>query len=157
MAWLWTKFDRLCGTMIAAVAGLAASQVQAFIAAYLQRLGGHLDEARRMVQRLINGGFSPDVDVASQDRLAAALGRRVSDLAANHEAIAGADVFSRPFVFVAHMDRAIAEATLASFTPALPLDSASLVYALAGMVLGWLLYDLATWPIRLMAGGRATR
>ncbi len=157
MAWIWTKFDRLCGTVVAAVAGIAASQVQAFIAAYLQRLGGHLDEARRMVERLRNGGFSPDVDTASQDRLAAAIGRRVGDLTTAYDTIAGADAFSRPFAFVAHMDRAIAEATFATFAPALPIDSASLAYALAGMVLGWLLYELATLPIRLMVGDRATR
>ncbi len=156
MAWLWAKFDRLCGTVIAAVTGAAASQIQAFIAAYLQRLGGHLDEARRMVERLRNGGFSPDVDIASQDRLAAAIGRRVGDLATAHDAIAGADAFSRPFAFLTHMDSAIAEATLTSFTPALPLDSPSLAYALVGIVLGWLLYELATLPIRLMAGRRAT-
>ena len=41
--------DSLVGTIIAAIAGLLASQMIAFINAYLQRLGGHLDEARRGV------------------------------------------------------------------------------------------------------------
>jgi hypothetical protein len=90
--------------------------------------------------------------------LAASLGRRVADLASAYDAIASADIFTRPFALLANLDRNIAEATLTGFTPALPLDSASLAYALTGMVLGWLLYDLATLPLRLMAGGRrATR
>jgi uncharacterized protein YacL len=52
------------------------------------------------------------------------------------------------------MDRTIAEATLANFTPALPLDTASLVYALIGIIIGLLLYELVKLPLRLLAGRR---
>ena len=46
MGWIRKKLDSLAGTVIAVVAGLTSLQLPAFIHAYMQRLGGHLDEAR---------------------------------------------------------------------------------------------------------------
>jgi hypothetical protein len=154
MRWLLGTFDRLIGTVMGAVAGLSASQTQAFILAYLQRLGGHLDEARVTYQKLQAGQFLPGADPVSQERMATAFGRRVEDLSQAYSAIADADAFVRPFQFAAHMDRTIAEATLANFTPALPLDTARLVYALIGIIIGLLLYELVKLPLRLLAGRR---
>jgi hypothetical protein len=150
MGWLLRTFDRLIGTVIAASSGLAASQTQAFIAAYLQRLGGHLDEARRSLARLQSGELLPGGDPASQDRIAGAFTRRVDDLTTAYNAVSDADAFRRPFEFARHLDRDIAEAALATFTPALPLDTASAVYILIGIVLGWLCYELIKLPFRLV-------
>lgn len=152
--WLLGTCDRLIGTVFAACTGVAASQMQAFIAAYLQRLGGHLDEARRSLAKMQAGEFLPGADAASQERLVTAFARRVDELLTAHNAIASSDIFSRPIAFFAHMDRTIADATLMAFTPALPLDSASIVYALVGMVLGWMLYELVKLPLRLLTGRR---
>lgn len=154
MVWLLGKIDRLIGTVIGAVSGLAASQTQSFIQAYLQRLGGHRDEARATYHKLQAGEFLPGADAQSQEQLAAAFGRRVDDLSQAYNAIANADVIERPFRFVSHMDRAIAEATLTNFTPSLPLDTVSLVFALAGVVLGWLLYELVKSPLRVITSQR---
>lgn len=154
MSWLLGPFDRLVGTVTAACAGLAASQLQAFVAAYLQRLGGHLDEARLSLQRLQTGGFLPGVDAASRDRLVGAFAHRVEELSTAYDAVARADIFVRPIAFLTHVDRAIADATLASFTPALPLDTASIVYVLAGMAFGWLVYEVLKLPFRLALGRR---
>lgn len=159
MVWLLGTIDRLIGTVFGAVMGLATSQTQSFIQAYLQRLGGHRDEARATYLKLQAGDFLPGAEVLTQEwlaqeRLAAAFGRRADDLSQAYSAIANADVFERPFRFVTHMDRAIVEATLTSFTPSLPLDSASLVFALTGVVLGWLLYELMKLPLRVVIGRR---
>jgi hypothetical protein len=150
MGWFLRTFDRLIGTVIAASSGLTASQTQAFIAAYLQRLGGHLDEARRSLARLQSGELLPGGDPASQDRIAGAFTRRVDDLTTAYNAVSDADAFRRPFEFARHLDRDIAEAALATFTPALPLDTASAVYILIGIVLGWLCYELIKLPFRLV-------
>ena len=148
MRWLLSLFDRLIGTTIGAIAGVSASQTQAFIHAYLQRLGGHLDEARASYLKLRAGEFLPGADPSSQQRMAEAFGHRVEELSQAYNAIADADAFVRPLRFAAHVDRSIAEATFTSFTPALPLDTASLVYALAGMVLGLLIYEFIKLPLR---------
>lgn len=157
MAWLLGTFDRLMGTIVAAVAGIAASQTQAYIQAYLQRLGGHRDEARAAYQKLRTGELLPGADAPSQERMAAAFGRRADELSQAYDAIAGADVFHRPVQFMLHFERAIAEAALTGFTPALPLNSASLVFALVGMLLGWLLFELVKAPLRLVSGHRRRR
>lgn len=148
MRWLFSVFDRLVGTVIGAIAGVSASQTQAFIHAYLQRLGGHLDEARASYLKLQAGEFLPGADAVSQQRMAEAFSRRVEGLSQAYNAIANADAFARPLRFATHVDRSIAEATLTNFTPAVPLDSASLIYALAGMVLGLLLYEIIKLPLR---------
>ena len=152
--WLVRMFDRLIGTVIATVSGLAASQTQAFIAAYLQRLGGHLDEARRSLARLQSGELLPGLDPASQDRMINAFARRVDELDSAYRAVANADTFRRPLEFARHLDRDIAEAAFAVFTPALPLDTASAVYVLVGIVLGWLLWELVKLPVRLLVRPR---
>ncbi len=150
MDWLLRTFDRLIGTVIAAFTGLAASQTQAIIAAYLQRLGGHLEEARRSLARLQSGELLPGIDPASQDRINGAFARRVEELTTAYNAVSDADAFRRPFEFARHFDRDIFEATLSAFTPALPLDTASAVYILMGIVLGWLCYELIKLPFRLV-------
>ncbi len=148
MRWLLSACDRLIGTAIGAVAGVSASQTQAFIHAYLQRLGGHLDEARASYLKLRAGEFLPGADALSQQRMAEAFSRRVEELSQAYNAIANADALVQPLRFARHMDRTIAEATFSHFTPALPLDSASLIYALAGMVLGLLIYEIIKLPLR---------
>lgn len=159
MTWLLGRLDRLIGTILGAIVGLAASQTQAFIQAYLQRLGGHRDEARAAYLKLQAGEFLPGAALqsqerAAQERLADAFGRRAEELSQAYSAIANAEVFERPFRFVTHFDRAIAEAALTNFTPSLPLDSASLVFALTGMVSGWLLYEIIKLPLRVIARPR---
>ena len=159
MTWLFGRLDRLFGTIVSAIAGLAASQTQAFILAYLQRLGGHRDEARLAYVKLQAGEFLPGTVLQSQERvaqerLADAFGRRADELSQAYNAIANAEVFERPLRFVTHMDRTIAEATLTNFTPSLPLDGASLIFALTGMVLGWLLYEIVKLPFRAITRPR---
>jgi hypothetical protein len=150
MGWLFRTFDRLIGTVIAAFTGLSASQTQAFIAAYLQRLGGHLDEARRSLAQLQSGEMLPGGDPTMQDRIAGGFSRRVDELTTAYKAVSDADAFRRPFEFARHLDRDIAEATFSAFTPALPLDTASAVYILVGIVLGWLCYELIKLPFWLV-------
>ncbi|HEY4135759.1 MAG TPA: DUF2937 family protein [Alphaproteobacteria bacterium] len=147
MSWLLRKFDSLAGTAVAATTGLAASQAQAFSAAYLQRLGGHLDEAKLTLEKMRSGDYLGQVAADMQAAMVTAAERRVEELRQAYDAIAGADPLWRPLTLLRDADPAIAKATFAVFQPALPLDSASLISALAGMVLGWLLYDLATAPL----------
>ena len=49
------KYDALLGTILAALAGLCFAQLPVFIQQYLQRLGGHVDEAHlSLVQIMTN-------------------------------------------------------------------------------------------------------
>ncbi|MFN4283881.1 MAG: DUF2937 family protein [Alphaproteobacteria bacterium] len=148
MPWLLRKIDSLAGTIVAAAAGLATSQAQAFSAAYLQRLGGHVDEARLTLEKMRANDYAGPLPVDMQAALVSAAERRVEALARAYDAILGADPLWRPLALLRDVDKSIAEAALANFQPSLPLDTASLISALAGMVLGWLAYGLVTAPLR---------
>jgi hypothetical protein len=67
---------------------------------------------------------------------------RVTDLADGVNAISGASPFGAPWAFLLNFDADIVFGTLHDFSPALPLDSASLTYGVAGILLGWALYGI---------------
>ena len=155
MRWLSRKIDSLIGTVIAAVSGLMAWQLLVFIAAYQQRLGGHHDEAQRALADLVDGKTGAALnDGALRDKFLALAQTRAEALDSASRAIDQASVFTKPFVFLAHMDPDIALATAQTFQPALPLDPPSLVFGGIGMVIGWLIWELLKAPATLFRGKR---
>lgn len=156
MTWLARKFDSLMSAVFAAVCALAASQFLAFVQQYRQRLGGHLDEAVRMRERVVSGETARGLTAQAREQLADDLGFRVEFLLTADVGLREASFLTRPFVFLGSFDREIALATLAEFQPALPLDTGSLIYAGCGLLLGWLLWELVKLPVRPLrraAGG----
>lgn len=145
LGWILRQIDSLIGATVAAVAGLAASQLLTFIQQYQQRLGGHLAEARLNLQRVLETGG------AGRQDLARAAAERVADLEAAENAIRDAGVFSKPVAFFRHVDGAIADGTLQTFQPALPLDPTSLAYGGVGIVLAWIAYNAIKAPFRKRA------
>jgi len=154
MRWALRKIDSLFATVMAAVVGLAASQLELFIQYYLQRLGGHLDEARLTVRLLLDG--QPAASTAKQ-MIAAAAETRVAALASAHDAIAHAGVLTKPVVFFIHMNRDIALATAKEFQPGVPLDTAGIAYGVAGMIVAWLIYDVVRGLVSIPFRRRAAR
>lgn len=158
MSWIARKVETWSAAVCAAATGMAVSQVPAFLAQYLQRLGGHLDEARLAVHSATAlpgtlGAPSPD----ALGVLIARLQDRADHLAQAHDAITQAGPWMRPFVFLAHADWAIAERTLAQFQPALPLDSGGVTALALGLVLGLVLFDLLKLPFVLLAARSGSR
>lgn len=150
-------FDRLTDRILCVVGAVLFSQGPEFMQQYLQRLGGHLDEARRQLaafQRTASEAgltleafirqtaATPDADVA---RLAGVMQEsvdRVASLAAAHDALAHAALWERPLVFLRHLDPAIARTTGAVYQPAVPTTLEGALYAFAGMVLVLALYHV---------------
>jgi len=148
MGWLADKADRLAGTLFAAIVGVGGSQLQAFVQAYLQRLGGHLDEARRMARELAARASGSGVpDDTPVEHVTTMLHQRIAELETAIRAIEQANPYMKPIAFFSHMDSEIAAATARNFVPALPLDPPGIVYALAGAVLGWIVWELVKWPV----------
>ncbi len=150
MRWVIKKLDSLVGTAVAAVAGLAAAQVVAFVHAYLQRLGGHLDEARRGQGALLNGQAAVIQDENLRGQVTALTQARIDALESAYRAIDQAGAFAQPFVFFHHVDTDIAQATMRTFVPALPLDMPSLVFGFTGIVLGWIIWEAVKVPFTLL-------
>lgn len=135
--------------VLCVLGALLFSQVPEFIQQYLQRLGGHVDEARRQLERLRTAAEQSGLTLdqlsahaaANSDpavvRLGSVVGQaagRVDSLAAAEQAIRGASAFARPFVFMRELDPAIARSTLAVFKPAMPTTLEGLAYAIFGML-----------------------
>ncbi len=155
MRWVFRKIDSLIGTIVAAICGLAAWQVLAFIAAYLQRLGGHRDEARRAYADLLGGETGRAIgEAALRDKVIAIAQTRMDGLEGAYQAIEQAGVFARPLVFFTRMDSDIALATAHGFQPALPLDAPSLLFGAGGMVIGWVVWELIKAPFSLFRKNR---
>ena len=124
---------------------------------YLQRLGGHLAEARRQLgsfqdtasqagvtlDKLVHQtAANPDPGIALLGKVMSDAMVRVDSLQAAHDALMHASLWSRPFVFLRHLDLEIARATGAIYQPAVPTTLEGLVYALAGMLVFLAVYHL---------------
>lgn len=145
-------FDRL----FAIVGGLLFSQFPAFMEQYMQRLGGHLEEARIQVSMFANVAkmtgktleqyiqkflLSGDIDFVNQGMVMQKIIDRWESLSKAFYAIEESKVYTRPFVFITNLDNEIAFSTLQHFKPAFVISFESFAYILAGLFLGYLLYQ----------------
>ncbi len=153
--------EGLLDRALCVIGAVLFSQIPEFMQQYLQRLGGHLDEARRHLQQFqdtaAQSGLTLDRLIgqtgANADPAVARLGgvmteavNRVNTLEAAQAAMQHASLWSRPFVFVQHIDAAIARATWTIFKPAVPTTIEGLVYALVGMLILLAVFHLGIRP-----------
>lgn len=139
-AWLKSLVDG-----IAAAAGAAVcSQLPEFVQQYLQRLGGHRDEAFRFVQILKNQGAE------TSGAVIALAEERTASLARSLEVIAQASDLTRPIIFLRYLDPDVTHATLDAFQPAVPLTLAGLLYGGIGLILGLTVVNLILAPVLLI-------
>jgi hypothetical protein len=162
--------DGLLDRALCVLGAVIFSQAPEFMQQYLQRLGGHLDEARRHLRQFqdtaAQSGLTLDRFItqtnANADPAVAKLGAvmsdattRVQSLDAARTAIQDASLWARPFAFLGHLDPAIAHATWTDFKPAVPTTAEGLVYALGGMLVLLAAYHLGIkYPIRRIRARR---
>jgi hypothetical protein len=156
--------EGLLDRALCVVGAVLFSQFPEFIQQYLQRLGGHLDEARRQLDQFRHAaalsGLTLDQLIrqtnANADAAVARLGgvmtdavNRVHELESAQAALQDATIWERPFVFLHHVDPAIARNTWAIFKPAVPTTPEGLAYAFIGVFVLLGLYHLGVkLPIR---------
>jgi hypothetical protein len=155
-------FDSLTDRILCVVGAVLFSQGPEFMQQYLQRLGGHLDEARRQLatfqktasqaglsldEFIHKTGTNVDPDVARLGGVMTESADRVASLQSAHDALLGSALWERPLVFVRHLDVDIARATGAVYQPAVPTTAEGLVYALIGMLFILALYHLGAKKI----------
>lgn len=162
--------DGVIDRVLCVLGTILFSQMPEFMQQYLQRLGGHLDEARRQLanfsQVAAQSGLSldqlirqtstnADPAVAKLSGLMSEATTRVEMLASAQSAIAQASPWSRPFVFLRHVDSQIAQATWNVFKPAVPTTVEGLVYAAIGMFVLLSAYHLGIrYPVVRVARSR---
>ena len=165
--------DGLLDRTLCVVGTVLFSQIPEFMQQYLQRLGGHLDEARRQLEQFQNTAGQSGLTLeqfitqtgANGDSAVAKLGgvmtttlARVDSLTAAQTAIQHASLWARPFVFLRNIDADIARATWSIFKPAVPTTVEGVVYALCGMLALLMVYHAGIkLPVRRALARRAQR
>jgi len=146
LSWFWQKMDTFTAGIVIALSGAGASQGQAFVAQYIQRLGGHLDEAKAQLFNVQTGLRYKLMSETVRTELEAEANARVEQLQSAYDAISGSNVFTRPFAFFSHAETTIVSGTWRDFVPALPLDATSAFYVFLGMILGFIVYEIVKLP-----------
>lgn len=149
MGWVTRKFDNLGSAVCGGAGGMGLSQGPAFTQAYLQRLGGHIDEARRTLALIERGEWLERLQPLDREQAITQFSARVAELESAYESIASAAPMLQPMVMMRHADGDIAQRAWENFTPAVPLDAASLVYTGIGVVVALLVYELTKSPALL--------
>lgn len=148
MSWLSRRLDHLGSATFGAAGGLALSQAPAFVQAYLQRLGGHIDEARRTVEGMQRGDLLPWLDDTARGLGSAELSLRLQELEAFRERLLDAPAWWRPARLLHEADWSIARRAAEDFVPAVPLDPASLIWTGVGVILAalaWETFKIPAW------------
>ena len=156
MSWMGRKVDNLGSAVAGAGGGMGLSQAPAFTQAYLQRLGGHLDEARRTLELVERGVLVPELTEIERAQAVTGFADRVAELEQNYSAIADASPFMQPILMLQHGDSEIARRAWEAFTPAVPVDAPSLIWTGLGVVAALLVYELCKSPTALVRRRRST-
>jgi len=162
--------DGVLDRVLCVLGTIAFSQIPEFMQQYLQRLGGHLDEARRQLAEfrqvaeqsgltldnlIVQTETNPDLAVAKLSGVMTRAVSRVDELESAQLAILNASLWERPFVFMRNVDPDIARATAEIFKPAVPTTVEGLVYAAAGMLILLSIYHAGVrYPITRIARRR---
>ncbi len=166
--------DGIMDRIFSVIGAVSLSQFPQFYGQYMQRLGCHLDEARRTLdqyrqaaeelnltlEEYIRAHLDSGSDVfESSGEVMQSLVERVQTLEQAYLALQDANMFNRWFVFLREADWAIAAGTWDNFTPGVPTTVEGLTYAITGLLIGWGLYTLAkiavTAPAKALAAKKS--
>lgn len=145
--WILQKLDSFIGALVIAAAGISASQAQAFMVQYVQRLGGHLDEAKATLNTIQHGLRYQLMSDTVRKELEADAQARVKHLQDAYHAIADASILVKPLALLRHADPTMLAGTWHDFVPALSASTDNVVYIAVAMILGFLLYELVKLPL----------
>ena len=139
------------------------AQFPQFYGQYIQRLAGHLDEARRTVELYEETAISLGLTLeqyieqhlvsdsavfVSAGQVIASLLERLHQLEHSFDALLEAAPLLRWWIFLQEAEWTIALQTWRDFTPGIPTTMEGLIYASAGLLLGWGCYTTGKYLIQ---------
>ncbi len=148
-------FGGLLGRIVAVVLAVGAAQFPVYYAQYVQTLDGVRAEAAGRYQELLREAGTLNLGAEdfivrheeNSDPVFQASGRihrttlaRFTRLDTAWQALTAATVFEKPAALLRHFDRSVAGAV--RFTPGVPLTLEAAGYALAGILVAWLISAL---------------
>jgi hypothetical protein len=155
-------FDGVIDRVLCVGGAILFSQGPEFMQQYLQRLGGHLAEAQRQLglfqqaatqsgatleQFITQTRANPNAGLRQLGAVMNDAAERTASLQSAHDALLNSSLWTRPFVFLRHLDLGIAEGTWTVYKPAVPTTLEGLLYALTGMLVLLLLYHAGLKPL----------
>ncbi len=141
----------------AALGGSTSSQFPEFFQQYVQRLGGHLDQAVLQANRIKDAAAAEKLSlsdyldsfltsqVSAHRRQGEILVQELDDverLRNSLEALMQSPVWQRPFVMASQAEPDILQAAATAFKPAIPITPEGFVYAAVGGILGLIFLKL---------------
>jgi hypothetical protein len=165
-------FARRLALAIAIIAGLLGSQGPEFAQQYRQRIGGALDELKRIVADFdadaAREGLTPPRAIGrleqNNDPLARERGQRMAQtivradrLQEQFDAMQSSGPLKRLYVMVKDFDPEIARRSFDSYEPAAPLTFEALAAAGFAAIWGWVATHLFAWPFRRFRTGARIR
>ena len=158
MSWFWEKFDAFMAAAVIAVAGVIGSQGQAFTTQYLERAAVQLAAAEAHLADVQNGLRYRVMGEIARNDLETEARNSVAALHKARDAVARGNVVTRPVALLTVAPKALRGAALRDFTPTLPADVDSIIYAVVGMLVGFVLYETIKLPfVALLAEPRRRR
>ncbi len=148
--------ESLTDRALAIVGSLTLAQFPQFYAHYLQRLGGHLDEARLIVSEYSEAANSFNLTLHEYIRIHLTANNpvlqstgtiienslaRLTALEKSFQALQAGTVFNRWWIFIKNMDPAIFRQTYSAYMPGISLTVESLIYAVTGLLITWGIYQ----------------
>ncbi len=162
--------DGIADRIFTVLGAVALSQFPQFYGQYMQRLGGHLSEAKRSLDLYIKAAHRLNLTLEeymrehldsgsevfeSTGEIIKDLVARVETLEQSYRALQNANIYNRWLVFFQEVDWEIAAGTWQNFMPGVPTTVEGLTYALAGLLIGWGIYSLlkavVTFPFKTLA------
>jgi hypothetical protein len=119
------KLDKILNSLCTLFTGLLLMQFPAFLVQYLQRLGGHVDEAKSF---------------ALKTKLPEAIARS-KELLSSYKDIESANIFLKLPSFIYNIDFDIAKKAYNKFVPGIVFNKMSIFYIIIGIVLGIIIYS----------------
>jgi hypothetical protein len=156
-------FTRRLALAVALIAGVVGSQGPEFAEQYRQRMGGALDELKRIAAQFdaaaARQGLTTPQAVGRLEQNAEPLAReqgqnmeetiaRADGLEEELEAMRSAGPLKRIYIMTKDLDPQIARHTLDNYEPAAPLSLEAVMAAGLAAVWGWAATHLVAWPIR---------
>lgn len=143
------------------------AQFPQFYSQYIQRLAGHLNEARRTIdlygenaaslgltlEQYIEQHLGSESEIfVSTGQIIVSLLERLHRLESSFTALLEAPPWMRLWIFLKEAELAVAAQTWQDFTPGIPTTMEGLIYAAAGLLLGWSCYTLIKCIVQKLAG-----
>jgi hypothetical protein len=147
------------------------SQAPSFMQQYFSRLSGHIDELHYQIQQwsqmaaasgkslpgyIQKFAASGDNDFSRHGDHMQAMIYRLNDLSQAYQLIQESSLWSRPFIFISHVNSDILKATIYTFVPQLTLTLEGACYTFVGFALGYGLFHLVRKVFRSLRTRKST-